>query len=988
MARGAAGHAWSPARDPVALGGVPIAPFRPWGNRRLAAAAGILCADRYPYKYNCALLRKPLVAEADDAGPTLGTRYHDQTGPIAMPKRPSAASRTKTPRSKPTIIGFLDRIEDATLAGWAFDPTDPNRPLTMQVRIDGTVIDMITCDGNRPDVAAFNLPTVQLGFEYRIPGRFQDGMRHVVSFATADGAKVELPGRGGVILSELHFCLERRTRLEAVLDGLVDGLIQGWALRIGEATGEKTGGATIMVSTRGQPIAEFVADQFRADVAEALGADPACGFSFALPPELCTGKSVVLDFHVLPERTPLRGSPLQIAVPSSGERARISSLIEQADELFRYAYRLRRELKAALPAERPSLADYPGWARRNQPLIAARYGDIEGRPLVSVICPVFRPDLREFAEAVGSVQAQSYENWELILVDDASHDSRLAEFLEQAAARDSRIRLQVESRNGGIATATNRALKLARGEVVAFFDHDDLLDPNALEVMLRARSATGARLLYSDEDKVDGLGRFSEPNLKPDFNYRFLLDLNYICHLVMADTALLREAGGLDPRFDGAQDHDLLLRLAKRVGPHEVHHVAEILYHWRISARSTAGGASAKPKAAGAGEAAVAAHLKRRNIAGHVQRRGALTCYSSRFEFSDNPGVSILIPFRNHVGLTRACVEAIRRHTRRLDYEIILIDNWSDDPAVQDFCTTQGNMADTKIVRVAEPFNFSRINNIGAAAATRPFLLFLNNDVIIDDPHWLRTLLDEALADPAVGAVGPKLLYPNGTVQHAGVVLGVGGIADHAFRGLPADAPGYIAHAIAAREVSALTAACMLVRREAFEAVGGFDEAELAVAFNDVDLCVKLRQAGWRLIFTPDLVCEHRESMSRGDDFGEDKLARFMRENEAMRARWETILPEDPFYNRHFAREGGVYRDLRRIEPEDERRIERPQPVEAAIAPVLPPRRAPKADTGTAKPVSSQDTARRRPARRNTATPRRKTAGGAPARTRETEPAD
>lgn len=839
------------------------------------------------------------------------------------------------------ILGFLDRIEDATLAGWALDPTRPDRPLAMRVIIDGQIVEVLTCDVNRPDVATLNLPSTRVGFEYMIPLRFQDGLRHVLSFATLDGDPIHLPGRGGIVLPELHFCLTSRMHIDGVLDGLVDGMIQGWVLRIDERSRTKTGGVRVLISTKGQPIAELTADEFRADVAEALGADPACGFSYAVPPELRHGKSVVLDFHAMPERQKLRGSPLEIAIPTDAERTRIANLIDRADELFRYAYHLRRELKAALPAERLSLGDYPAWARQNAPLVLpraeARYGAIEGEPLVSVLCPVYRPDHGEFLAAIDSVRAQTWQNWELILVDDASRDDALTETLEKLAALDPRIRVFAQAKNGGIAEATNRALAEACGGFVAFFDHDDMLEPFALEVMLRAQSATGTRLLYSDEDKIDRNGHVSEPNFKPDFNYRFLLDLNYICHLVLAETALVRAAGGLDPRFDGAQDHDLLLRLSERLLPHEIHHVPEILYHWRITPKSTAGsGASVKPRAALAGEVAVAEHLRRRNLPAKVERRGALTCYRTSFRLNDDPGVSILIPFRNHIDLTRQCVEAIRKHSGGMKIEIILLDNWSQGADAEAFCAEQGNLPGTKVIRIAEPFNYSMINNRGVAAVKHPFLLFMNNDVIVSDPNWLRTMLNEALADPRIGAVGAKLLYPNGTVQHAGVVLGVGGVADHAFRGLPGTAPGYIAHAIAAREVAAVTAACMLVRRAAFDAAGGFDAAELGIAFNDVDLCVKIREAGYRIVFTPDVVCEHRESMSRGDDLDEDKLSRFMRENEAMRDRWDHVLPHDPFYNRHFAREGGLYRDLRRLDPQDEMRLARPTPTPYPIAPVRP----------------------------------------------------
>jgi GT2 family glycosyltransferase len=314
----------------------------------------------------------------------------------------------------------------------------------------------------------------------------------------------------------------------------------------------------------------------------------------------------------------------------------------------------------------------------------------------------------------------------------------------------------------------------------------------------------------------------------------------------------------------------------------------------------------------------VAVHLQRRGIAAEVSGRGDITCYRTAFGAQDDPGVSILIPFRDQIELTRKCVEAVRESARNMRTEIILLDNWSGTAAAEVFCVAQSRLPETRIIRIAEPFNYSRINNIGVEAAQFPYLLFLNNDVLVQGSAWLRGLLNEALADANVAAVGAKLLYPNGSVQHAGVVLGIGGVADHAFRGLAAHAPGYMAHAITAREVAAVTAACMLVRRKVFEAVGGFDEAELGVAFNDIDLCLKFRQAGYKIIFNPDVVAEHYESMSRGDDLSHEKLGRFMRENAVMMERWKGTLPDDPFYNRHFSRDGGIYRDLRVLAPEDE----------------------------------------------------------------------
>ena len=820
------------------------------------------------------------------------------------------------------VYGRLERIGNDGIRGWALDRLDPRTPLKLRVCIDGRPEAVIDCAIERPDLAHLHLPASAIGFEFTMPRRFQDGIRHVLTFSTLDGTVVRLPDSANRLYHEIHFHLPAFMPIDGVVDGLIDGVVQGWAVRTDPHTGGRTGGLRLLLSVNGEPVAELVADQFRGDVAEAKNSDPCCGFSYVLPPGLCIGRIIRVEVHALPGRVPLRNSPLEIAIPSSAERARILALIEQADTLFRFAHRLQRELRAALPAERYSLLDYEAWARRNAGNIAARaaarYGAIQGAPLVSILCPVFRPRLVDFCSTVDSVRAQSYANWELILVDDGSADPALGGVIAEFVKADARIRGFTQAGNSGIAAATNRGLAEARGEFTVFLDHDDLLAPEALEVMLRAQSASGARLLYSDEDKISQSGRYCEPNLKPDFNYRLLLELNYICHPVMVETALARELGGLDSDFDGAQDHEFLLRLCEHLKSDAIHHVPEILYHWRISAGSSAMSASVKPGAAQAGARAVSSHLARRGRAAEVTGRGGLSCYRVVFSAEPRPAVSILIPFRDHIGMTRDCLDAIRRYTRGVDYEILLLDNWSVTPEAEAFCAEQANLPDTRVLRIAEPFNFSRINNLGAAAAKHDLLLFLNNDVLVRQPDWLSILANEVLAEPENAAAGAKLLYPDGTVQHAGVVLGIGGVADHAFRGLRADAPGYIAHAIAAREVSAVTAACMLIRREAFRQVGGFDEAELGIAFNDIDLCIRLRNAGWRIVLAPECTALHQESRTRGDDFRADNLARFMRENQVMLERWGALLPQDPFYNRHFARDAGIYRDLRVLDPKAE----------------------------------------------------------------------
>jgi GT2 family glycosyltransferase len=836
------------------------------------------------------------------------------------------ARRRDMGSSKPGVVGFLDRIDEAGLGGWAVDFARPAAGLQIRVLIDDVLVELVRCDLQRDDAKLLNLQVSRIGFYYNIPARYHDGLRHVLRFATLDGRPLEMSSRQGTT-AQVQFCLAKPVRIEGMVDGVSDGLIQGWALRVDERAKRKTGGARVLVTLRGEPVAELVADLYRADVASATNGEANCGFAYAPPAELQMQRRNEFRFLVMPEQQELAGSPVEVVYPDPEGRDRIAGLIARIDGLFSLAYHLKRDLQALVPAERYLLSDYARWAARSMPLALARararYGVLpECSPLVSILCPVYRPNLPAFLQMLDSVRRQSYPHWELLLVDDGSNDAALGHVLQAVATAEPRCKLIVLPENAGISAASNAGLRQAEGRFVALLDHDDVLEPVALEIMLLAQAASGARLLYSDEDKIDAAGELSEPHLKSEFNLRLLRELNYICHFVMVEAKLLREVGGFDSRFDGAQDHDLLLRLTESLPAGQIQHVPEILYHWRKSASSTAGaGSGAKPLAARAGARAVTAHLQRCGLPGKAVSREGLTCYRVDWQPSraarQQAKVSILIPFRDQIEMTAECVAAIRRHTRDVSYEIILLDNWSTAPEAEAFLTAQANLADTKVIRIAEPFNYSRINNIGVAESSHAFLLFLNNDVFVRNGQWLRRMLDECLVNANVSAVGVKLLYPNDTVQHAGVVLGVGGVADHAFRGIGREAPGYVMRAMVAQRVSAVTGACMLVRRGAFEAVQGFDEVALAIAFNDIDLCMKLASAGGEIVFLADVVAEHRESMSRGDDFSEAKIARFMDENEVMKQRYAERLPCDPFYNPHFSREGGVYRELRLLQPGD-----------------------------------------------------------------------
>ena len=813
----------------------------------------------------------------------------------------------------PPFTGRADPFAGTMVTGWAASIADPEIPVRLSIVIDRQPAGSVLCDRPSSTARALGLPGETGGFTYAIPERFLDGTTHSLSILFSDGSSLNFDDGGA---GPLHFTAEPASTIEGDVDGLAGDTLRGWAVRRHRASGAIAGALSIQVLCNGVMVGEVVADQPRVDVSGELRCDPHIGFQVRLPNECRNGQEFAFSFRVLPEGQDLPGSPLAVRYHQVDADRELRALAATLDELCTSAFKLQQQIRELLPATNATVANYDAWARRYQAQLRSRMAAAEALPneipLVSVIMPVYRPNLAHLTAAIESVRRQTYGNWELIIVDDGSNSPAVAGCVRNYAAEDERITCLFNRKNRGISAATNAALRKAKGAYVALFDHDDLLVEAALEAMVREVLRTGARLLYSDEDEVDEFGVFSEPNLKPDWNYRLLLSVNYVRHLVMVDRSLLRRVGQLRLEYDGARDHDLLLRLSERCSPGQILHVPEILYHGRKNTGSTADFGEAKPYATAAGCRAIADHLARRGFSDcQVTSLGGTTNYAVSWGLRIQPSVSVIVPFRDQVAMTRRCLDALLSCTDWKDWTVILVDNGSVTKEAVAFCHEAAANPHVVVHRIDEPFNFARLNNLASRVRPADFHLFLNNDVIIAQPDWLRVMIDEALADPAVAIVGAKLVYPNGTVQHGGVVLGVGSVADHAFKGIPAANPGYMSRARCAQQYSAVTAACMLCRADAFVEVGGFDEHELAVAFNDVDLCLKVGSRGWKVIWTPAVVAEHHESLSRGDDMAPGKAARFFRESHVMFQRWHHLLDADPFYNRHFSRERGVFFDLR-----------------------------------------------------------------------------
>jgi GT2 family glycosyltransferase len=511
------------------------------------------------------------------------------------------------------------------------------------------------------------------------------------------------------------------------------------------------------------------------------------------------------------------------------------------------------------------------------------------QPCISIITPVFNTPVKWLEECVESVLAQIYEKWELILIDDDSSDPELLKFLPALAARDSRIVLTKVDTRGGISAASNRGLQIAQGDWLGFLDHDDLLEPDAVFQHIKwLQDHRDSDLIYSDEDKLTEQG-LDSPIFKPDWSPDFFLACNYVCHFTVIRREVVGAVGGFRPEFDGAQDYDLFLRIVERTT--RIDHIPRVLYHWRRSLTSTADNIRRKPGSLETGRLALEAHLERQNVRGHVTVDWRTHAYWIRRELVETKKISIIIPVRDRVDLLARCLGSLTKETSYAPYEIIIVDNDSQTEEARAYLSGLKH----RVLHYSGPFNFSAINNFAVEQTDSPWLLFLNNDTEVIDGDWL-TIMAEHVQRPEVGAVGPRLLYPDDTVQHGGIVVGVGGIAEHAFRGFPAEAPGVCRQLQVTRNYSAVTGACLLTRREIFNKVRGFDEERLPVTFSDVDLCLKIRRAGYLIVYTPFAKLYHHESGTRRRTV--EPL-----ETGVMRERWPEILEYDPYYNPNLSRE-------------------------------------------------------------------------------------
>jgi len=522
---------------------------------------------------------------------------------------------------------------------------------------------------------------------------------------------------------------------------------------------------------------------------------------------------------------------------------------------------------------------------------------VSSHPRFSVVTPVFRPPAEVLRETIASVRAQAFADWELCLVDDASRSPEVTAVLDEAANADGRVRVSYRSENGGIVAATNDALAMAKGEFVAFLDHDDLLDPRALaEVAAAIDEHPDVDYVYTDEDKVDEGGRQFDPFFKPDWSIDRLRGQMYTCHLSVVRRSLVEELGGLRDGFDGSQDYDLVLRVTERA--RRIVHVRKVLYHWRALASSAASGGDAKPYAYQAGQRAIADHLRRVGFPAEPEHDETNPgVYRLLPRLDEQPLVSILIPTRGthrlvhgrDIDLVSNCVRSIVEHSTYQNWELICV---ADLPTPESTLDELRSLAGDRlrVVPFPRPFNFSDKINVGAIEAEGDFLLLLNDDTEVIAPSWIESMVMFGL-DPGVGSVGGRLRFADGRIQHVAIV-GRNGCPYHPFYGFPPDFRGHFSSVEVPGDYLALTGACLLVRRSTFFEVGGFSPL-FPYNFNDVDFCLKLHHAGLRNVYSPGAELYHYESSTRPPVVEQPEI-------ELMQSRWGSVMWDDPFYNPRF----------------------------------------------------------------------------------------
>ena len=556
-----------------------------------------------------------------------------------------------------------------------------------------------------------------------------------------------------------------------------------------------------------------------------------------------------------------------------------------------------------LPGPPPAYRDYSDFCVRMEPLISeymsnfeARLDRFENLPMISIILPVYNTSEKWLSDAINSVINQIYPNWELCIADDASTDPKIRELLERYKEIDDRIRVVYREDNGHISAASNSAISIAEGHYIALLDHDDTIPPHALARIVDCITENpNAKIIYTDEDKIDENGERSSPHFKSDWNPDLLLGQNFISHFGVYLKSEVDAVGGFRVGYEGAQDWDLALRISERCTEGDIIHIPEALYHWRSISGSTALDIGEKNYAHETAGKAIRDALRRRGSTAQIEPVERYYWRVIHPTPNPEPLVSIIIPTRDQVDLLKNCIDSIKEKTTYRNYNFIIVDNNSEQEETHDFLESLKSEGQT-VIHSPGPFNFNALNNKAIRLTSASFVCLLNNDITVIEPDWLTEMVRHASRLP-IGVVGAKLLYPHNHVQHAGVVLGIGGIASEAFKKLHLDDDGYIHRAHLVGNYSAVTGACMMFRKSVWDEVGSFNETDVPNAFGDIDFCLRVRKAGYRVLFTPFALLYHHESASRGNDLEPSKVEAFQKAEAYMKTNWGDIIRRDPHYN-------------------------------------------------------------------------------------------
>ena len=580
-------------------------------------------------------------------------------------------------------------------------------------------------------------------------------------------------------------------------------------------------------------------------------------------------------------------------------------------EYFRLKNRVKNFAKKLIPGKQPQ--PFPTEVEEDDPTLQLQQSDyhyqeplfkeeifkeienFEQKPLFSLIMPVYNVAPKWLDKAIKSVEKQWYKNWELCIVDDKSTNSETVEYLK--SIQNPQIKVKFLEQNLNISGASNAAIAMAEGEYIVLMDNDDEITPDALYELAKRINETGADFIYSDEDFISPQEQYINPHFKPDFSPDLLLSHNYITHISCTKRELLDEVGYFNPKYDGAQDYELFLRITEKAK--RIEHIPKVLYHWRMLESSTSLNSEAKPEALERGKKLLEETLERRSIDGRVELTDMNHYFRVRYAIKNNPLVSIIIPFKDKPELLDMCINSILSRSTYINYEIIGISNNSQEEATFEMMKQlESKDPRVKFYEYNVPFNYAQINNYAVANyAKGEHVLLLNNDIEVIAPEWIEAMLEHSQREE-IGCVGAKLYYPNDTIQHAGIIMGLGGYAGHSHKMYPRDNPGYFNRLNAIQNVSAVTAACLMIKKSIYQEVDGMDEVKFKVAYNDVDFCLRVMKKGYRNLFTPYAELYHHESISRGYETTPEKIARFQTEKDALMERHRDILTQgDPYYN-------------------------------------------------------------------------------------------